>query len=67
MEPTIQIVIQMGNAAFWTDDEELSPAEPARILRALANQIESGNVPEGDAVPLMDINGNACGHWIARR
>jgi hypothetical protein len=55
------IKINMGNAAF----ENFAGAELARILRFLANELDSGELAEaavhGGKMILRDANGNACG------
>jgi hypothetical protein len=52
----IEITIETVNAAF----EENDNAEVARILRELADKLESGQNPER----LRDINGNNVGTVI---
>ena len=56
MSKTLEIAIEMGNAAF---DEGNEPYEVARILRELANRYED----LGEVAPhrLRDINGNVVG------
>jgi len=58
------ITILTGNAAFCEDSGEetqaASGAEQARILRALADEIEAGGVFYR---ALRDINGNVVGHY----
>ncbi len=60
----LKIEIAMDNAAFATDQ----PAslnrvgwEPARILRRLAEQIDSRVIGAGEEFPLIDHNGNKVG------
>jgi hypothetical protein len=53
MMERITIVIETGNAAF----EDSPTIEIARILRAMADRIESCGLPP---VP-RDANGNKCG------
>jgi hypothetical protein len=55
----LTITLDTNNAAF--DDNV--PQETARILRALADQIESGVGSERDRGSLLDINGNPVGLW----
>lgn len=56
MEFTLSIALD--NTAF--DD----PHELARILRAIANDLESSPWRRpGDATNLRDINGNTVGRW----
>jgi hypothetical protein len=50
----ITIKIKTGNAAFSEDCGGSLEYETARILRELANKIESGSRPE----TARDINGN---------
>jgi hypothetical protein len=50
----VEIVIETENAAFQDGNREY---EIARILRKLADDVESGK----SVKKLMDINGNSCG------
>lgn len=53
----------MDNLAF---DEGAAPAEVARLLRAVADEIESaGDVPR-QFQTLRDVNGNRIGQWAAK-
>lgn len=56
MSERITIEIETGGAAF----DDGAGAEAARILRKLAQRLESGDVLAG-AGRLFDLNGNACG------
>ena len=47
-----------GNAAF---DDGNRKAEAARILRDIADKMESGRQIGGG--PVYDLNGNKIGHW----
>jgi hypothetical protein len=54
----LKIEITMDNAAFEPDNG----SEAARILRALADEIDGGNYPVcGIVKPLRDLNGNEVG------
>ena len=53
----ITIKIKTDNAAFQDDDNLGFEHETARILRELADKIESCKMPKS----LMDINGNVVG------
>ena len=48
--------ISTSNSAF----EGFSGHEVARILRALAKKVESGEEVDGS---IFDANGNRCGEW----
>jgi len=50
------VSIDTGNDAFEGDRDR----EIARILRKLADRLESCNPGEG---PLYDVNGNTVGSW----
>jgi hypothetical protein len=52
----IKISIDTDNAAF----DEYPVTETARILRKLANDLESGNAID-NAFSLRDVNGNVVG------
>lgn len=53
MEKITVTIEGFGNAAFEGNES----GETARILRELADKIESGRLPE----TLLDVNGNAVG------
>jgi hypothetical protein len=53
----LRIEIKMDNAAFCDEDGNYQSYELARILRKLADRAD-----ELDNLPIMDINGNRCGH-----
>lgn len=58
----LTITINMDNAAFGGEDEELyNGTEVARILGRLAKLMRSDNLRDGYRQPLIDINGNAVG------
>lgn len=57
--PSVEIVIDLTNAAFDDGDE---CDELARILRRLAGQIQGGHLPH----KLMDMNGNTVGKVVRR-
>lgn len=48
--------INTGNSAF----EGFSAHEVARLLRAVARRVESGEDVDGN---IFDLNGNKCGSW----
>jgi hypothetical protein len=48
--------ISTSNSAF----DDFSGHEVARILRALAKRVESGEEVDG---AIFDLNGNKCGSW----
>ena len=55
--------LDMNGAAF---DAGAAPAEVARILRTMADEIaDSWDVP-GYFQNVRDINGNICGQWAAK-
>lgn len=56
MTDKLEVEIDLGNAAFEGDNR---PVEVARILRALADRIDTGAT---DGL-LHDINGNRVGRW----
>ena len=58
---TITIEIKTDNAAF----ENQSGQEVARILRKLADQVESWPGANAFTLGLRDINGNKCGELRA--
>lgn len=60
---TFTLSLNLEGAAFEEPDTEL---ELARILRGVADQIESTRILESadDPVKLRDANGNAVGSWI---
>lgn len=60
MSERIQIEFTTGNAAF----AESPTGEIARILRSLAERVESGMVT--DETPIRDINGNRVGTMTIR-
>lgn len=49
-----QLQVHTSNSAF-----ENESAEVARILRELAERVESGRT----SGRVFDLNGNACGNW----
>lgn len=53
--------MKTGGAAFWCDDEqtEFDAHEVARILRKIAEQVESGY----DENSIHDLCGNNVGKW----
>lgn len=53
----VNIQFSTTNAAFVDDDPGF---EVARILRKLADKLETDGVP-GDEYPLHDVNGNRVG------
>ena len=56
----MRITIRTGNAAF--NSECAAEIETAHILRALADRVEAGGMPDpGDPIILMDYNGNRVG------
>ena len=55
------LTIDTGNAAFGEDNLERD-AEIARILRQLAERLESD--PCENLIPLFDLNGNRVGEAI---
>ena len=57
MPVNLSVEINSGNAAFTHDGN----AEAARILRAIASQLDSGLIEQSG--PCMDINGNKVGTW----
>ena len=58
----MRISIKTGNAAFRSESEGQPEIETARILRALADRVEAGGMPDpGDPIILMDYNGNRVG------
>ena len=59
---TIEVVT--ANAAFG-DNEETLNTELARVLRVLADRVESGFKFTGTF--LKDINGNLCGRVIEKK
>lgn len=62
MAQRITLKIDTGNAAF---DDAGKPQEVARILRELADRLESrACLP--DAVRLFDFNGNHCGDFVSK-
>ncbi len=56
---TLTLTMNLDNAAF---DEGYAGFESARILIALANQLEKVDDITGFECPLMDINGNRVGN-----
>lgn len=56
-----KLEITTANAAF-DEIEGDAGAEVARILRELAERVESG-LPTGDTATVRDANGNAVGEW----
>jgi hypothetical protein len=59
---TLRLEIETTNAAF--DGEAFGP-ELARILRELADDIETDQMGPGDEVNLYDVNGNRVGTaWL---
>ena len=56
--------IETDNAAFYDDAGKKAPLhEVARILREVANEVESDCNSFGRKVSFRDINGNAVGEW----
>lgn len=53
--------MKTGGASFWCDDEEteFNANEVARILRKVAEQVESGY----DENSIHDLCGNNVGNW----
>ena len=66
----MQIRIDTGNAAFHDhdgDDDLATAIECARILRALADRLESDGMPPTDSdYTLRDINGHRVGECDSR-
>lgn len=61
MEPTFSLSIAITNDAFGTDEYEQA-SETARILRELADRIESDGLSCAcDLDVLRDLNGNRVG------
>lgn len=68
----LTVKFDTDNAAFDDGDDTDAPelarsnygAECARILRQIAQQLESDG-PEGRWITLFDINGNDVGRWKA--
>lgn len=54
----MKLQFETDNSAF----ESCGATESARILRAIANRIESGDLDGA----VMDINGNRIGKWELR-
>lgn len=62
----LRITIRMDNAAFQDDDDNPSHGmEAARILRELADRIESFDDLDGFERNLFDVNGNLSGSAVA--
>ena len=59
MNPIFLLEIRTSNDAFWPDPL----TELARLLRAVAQRMESG---EQEGV-IRDLNGNSVGHFSAGR
>lgn len=63
------LTIETDNAAFHDADDtasrndEARALELARILRALAQGLETAPPPPGESGHLRDLNGNRCGAW----
>lgn len=60
----LTVTVGTDNAAFHEDDRDDQPgaalgAECARILRHVADEIESG----ATGGRILDVNGNAVGRW----
>ena len=55
----VKIEFTTGNAAFRTEDERLDEYEVARILKDIAEKIESG----ATSGSVIDYNGNKIGTW----
>lgn len=55
----VKIEFTTGNAAFRTEDERLDEYEVARILKDIAEKIESGATYGA----IIDYNGNKVGSW----
>lgn len=68
----LTLSIRTGNAAFSNDDRDgdedgmACGAEVARILRQLADTLESQGLGNGDRGSLYDVNGNNVGDWHSR-
>lgn len=56
-----RVYFDTNNAAF----EPSNGAEIARILRDIADKIETHDVRPDDCGPIRDANGNRVGSWIA--
>jgi len=56
MNGTFELLVNLTGAAFGDGD---GPAEVARLLRRVADQVEDG-AGHGKA---LDVNGNRCGSW----
>ena len=59
---TFIIEIETENNAFYTENNVHNPEyELARILRKVANKIETQKLENGDTETLQDVNGNSVG------
>lgn len=56
------LVFDCDNAAFGDTDQD-AQYECARILRELANTVESNTRTDKCYLDIMDINGNTIGSW----
>lgn len=60
----LDVHINLGNAAFVTEDSEIATDELTRLLRIVADRATARLVPPTpDKGNLLDINGTTVGTW----